>query len=393
MKQQKLKSEFQFANVLFITIAHFVHDIYTSFLAPILPLLIKKFGINYFEASLIGVFQNIPNLLNPFIGAMADRLRMRYIIIFAPAVTTIAMSLLGVAPHFVVLIVLVMIAGISSAFFHVPTPVMMKKVSGKKTGLGMSFYMIGGEAARTTGPLIVMGAVSLWGLPGTLRLAPFGLLASIILFFRFKNIPISKEIKKDEKVDGFMTTIKKYGNFFIVISGYLFFRAIMKSGLTQFLPTYLNIEKGESLWFSNIALSVLQLAAILGTFASGTISDKVGRKSTLLVIALVSPIFMWMFVHAQNDVVMFIFLILIGLFHFATGPVLLALVQDLNADRPAFVNSVYMMVAFMIASLAGLIVGYVSKSIGIQKTYEIASYVALGAIPFVLMLKGRKVQN
>ena len=63
-------------------------------------------------------------------------------------------------------------------------PVMMKKISGDSVGKGMSFFMLGGEIARTTAPLIIVGTVSLWGLQGTYRLIPFGILASIILFFK-----------------------------------------------------------------------------------------------------------------------------------------------------------------------------------------------------------------
>ena len=83
----------------------------------------------------------------------------------------------------------------------------------------------------------------------------------------------------------------------------------------------------------------------------------------------------------------YVFLILVGLTHFATGPVLLALVQDQESDRPAFVNSVYMMIAFSIASIAALLVGKISDWIGLEKTYEYASYIAYLGIPFILMLK------
>ena len=38
------KNKFQQGNVILISFAHFVHDVYSSFLAPILPLLIEKFN-------------------------------------------------------------------------------------------------------------------------------------------------------------------------------------------------------------------------------------------------------------------------------------------------------------------------------------------------------------
>ncbi|MEA3495675.1 MAG: MFS transporter [Bacteroidota bacterium] len=382
-----VKKKFQTANVISISLAHLFHDIYASFLAPILPLLITKLGINYSLASLLTVAQRSPSLLSPFIGILADKVKMRYLIIVTPAITTVAMSLVGIAPTYSLLITLVIVAGLSSTFFHVPSPVMMKKVAGYQTGKGMSFYMLGGELARTLGPITILGAVSLWGLEGTYRLLPFGLIASVLLYFRLRNIDISEDVKKTGNEAGFKKTLKKFLPFFLILAGYLFGRAIMQSALTFFLPTYLNLEKGESLWFSGISLSVLQLAGAVGTFLSGTISDKIGRSTTLIVVSIISPIMMWFFITSENNVMMFVFLILIGIFHFASGPVLLALIQDLNADKPAFVNSIFMTISFGLSSVAVLLIGFLSDEIGLETTFKISAIIALTGIPFVFFLK------
>jgi len=142
-------------------------------------------------SSLLDIFQRTPNLFNPLVGLLADKAPARYFIIVTPAITAITMSLLGAAPYYSVLAILLFVMGISGALFHVPSPVMIKKVSGNRIGKGMSFYMLGGEIARTLGPLIITGAVSLWGLEGTWRLIPFGLVASFILYFKLRKIKIS----------------------------------------------------------------------------------------------------------------------------------------------------------------------------------------------------------
>ena len=53
--------------------AHFVHDCYTAFLAPALPLIIDKLGISYGMTGLLAVIQRIPSLVNPLIGIVAER--------------------------------------------------------------------------------------------------------------------------------------------------------------------------------------------------------------------------------------------------------------------------------------------------------------------------------
>ena len=377
---------FQTGNVILISLTHHLHDIYSSFLAPLRPLLIEKFGISLAAASLWDLFQRIPWLLNPLIGIIAEKTAARYFVIITPAITAVAMSLLGLAPSFTVVSILLFVMGISAALFHVPSPVMIKKISGNKTGKGMSFYMFGGEMARTIGPLVITGAVSLWGLEGTWKLIPFGLLASFILYFRLRKIQISSDFHKNSKSIGFSSTFKKLLPFFIILIGVTFFRAIMKSGLTAFLPTYYFNEKGETLWFANSALAIFQLAGAIGTLASGTISDKIGRKKSLLIISVITPVLMYLFI-SFSGILSFLFLFMLGFFIFAPGPVLLALVQDKEKDKPVFANSIYMTISFITASLSVVFAGLLGDWIGLENTYKLSALFALGAIPFVLMLK------
>lgn len=390
MEEKQSSKTFQTGNVILVATSHMLHDIYSSFLAPLRPLLIEKFGITLALASIWDLIMRIPWFLNPVIGIIAERTAARYFIILTPAITAIAMSLLGLAPSFTIISILLFTMGISSAMFHVPAPTMVKRLSGKFTGRGMSYYMFGGELARTAGPLIITASVSYWGLEGTWRLIPFGLVASFILFLKLKNIKISDEIKEEKsKNSTVLPSLKKYLPFFGILIGITLFRAIMKSGLTAFLPTFYYSEKGTSLWFANTALAVFQLAGALGTILAGGISDKIGRRTTLLIISVTSPIMMFLFINSGGWL-SFVFLILLGFFVFAPGPVLIALVQDRSKDFPVFMNSIYMTINYVTAALAVFAAGLMGDWLSLEKTYLISSILSLGAIPFVLWLKKEK---
>ena len=142
---------FHTRHVTAVSAAHFIHDVYSSFLAPLLPLLIDKLSISYAFAGLFVFCQRVPSLFNVVIGIHLNRLKIRYFVIFTPAVTATCMSLLGLSPHYAMVMILLFIMGISASFFHVPGPVMIKRFSGNKIGRGMAFYMVGGEIARTIG--------------------------------------------------------------------------------------------------------------------------------------------------------------------------------------------------------------------------------------------------
>ena len=376
--------QFKTADVTLIAIAHFVHDVYSSFFAPILPLLIEKLGMSYFIVGALSVVQRVPSLFNPLVGILADKISVRYFLILAPALTTVVMSLLGVAPNVLVLGALLFLMGVSAALFHVPGPVFVRHLSGDKIGRGMSFYMLGGELARTVGPLFILGGVSLWGLEGTWRLTPFGLASSLVLFFRFRRTPIAPGLhsKKEKSIPRGLI------RFFLLLLAITFFRSIMKSAFTTFLPTYMKAH-GASLWMSGASLSILQLAGAAGAFTAGPISDRIGRRTSLLIIAAVTPLLMWFFV-ISSGLWSIMILIIIGLFLFANGPILLALVQEVGAERPAFSNGVYMTISFFISSLAALVIGSLGDVFGLTMSFKFAAIIAVGGAPFVLLLPGNK---
>ncbi len=378
------KAEFQSRNVLSVALAHFIHDVYSSFLAPILPLLMEKLSINYTYAGLFAFCQRIPNLFNFLLGMHLDRFRIRYFVIFTPGITAVCMSLLGLSPHYGVVILLLLSMGVSGALFHVPAPVMIKSFSGDRIGRGMSFYMVGGEIARTIGPIIILGAVSLWGLEGTYRLIPLGVAASLWLFIRFRNMPVRQEKKAPGDGPSFGAVFQDYRGLFLCIAGIVLFRAFMKAAVIHFLPTYLSV-KGQSLWFGGLSLSVFELAGAAGTFWAGNLSDRLGRRNTLLIVTCLTPLFMLLFIFSRGFWV-FPVLLLLGFFMLATGPVVLALVMERATVHQTFINGIYMTITFLSDSATALLVGMMADWTGLVHTYMIVALLAFLAIPFVLFL-------
>lgn len=380
-----MKNKFQFGNVVTVSIAHLIHDVFSSFLAPVLPLLIAKLNISYSMAGLLTIFQNLPSLINPIIGLLADKLPMRYLLIFAPAVTTISMSLIGSSDSYVFLVFLLLIAGVGASLFHVPAPVMIKRISGNRLGKGMSFFMFGGEIARSVGPILILSAVSFWGLEGSYRLMPIGLIATLILFFKFRNLPISSSFYKSKHDEKAVESVRKFSPTFIKIAAIIFFTSLLKGALTTFLPTYITSAKDGSLWAAGISLSVLQLSGALGTFAAGTISDKIGRRNTLLIMAITVPIFMFIFI-SSPEIFAIPLLLLMGFFMFATTPVLLAIVNDVDSEHPALMNGIFMSINFLISSIAVVTVGFMGDFFGLEKAYILSPLLGLLALPFILKL-------
>ncbi len=377
MKNRNFNKE----KVCTISLAHLSHDIFSSFLAPLLPLLIEKLGITLFMSAFLDIARRVPSLFNPFFGLMAEKKGVKYFVILTPAITAISMSLIGLSTSYIMLCLLLIVSGISSAFFHIPSPTMIKEASGNRVGLGMSFFMVGGELARTVGPLLVLSGVSWWGLEGIYRLMPIGILSSIILYIKLKDFDIDRPIKKSKNRGDVKKLLKEYYPFFIAIGFLIMAQSGMKSALSFYLPVYL-VHQGESLWYAGISLSILQFFGVLGTFLSGNFSDKIGRKNMLLIASFASILFMGLFIWSGNIII----LALLGLSVFATNPVLLALVQDSSSNMPTFMNSIYMSINFGVSSFMVFVIGYLGDSYGLKTTYIVSALIALIAIPMIFIL-------
>lgn len=373
--------QFKKGEVFTISFAHLAHDTYSSFLAPILPLLIEKLGISLFMSAFLDIARSVPALLNPFFGLIAEKTGVKYFVILTPAITAISMSLIGLATSYTMVFILLFVAGISAALFHVPSPTMIKEASGDKVGTGMSFFMVGGESARTLGPLLVTAGISWWGFEGMYKLMPLGIIASLILYVKLKDFDTNRPLQKPKEKGDTKRLLKKYMPFLGVLGGFILFQSAMKRALTLYLPVYL-VSQGQSLWYAGISLSILQGFGVLGTMFSGNISDRIGRTSTLLISSVGSVIAMAFFIYTGN----MILLALLGLFLLSTGPVLMAAVQDTNSNMPTFMNSMYMSINFGVSSFIVFGVGIFGDIWGLHVTYIICNILALGCIPMALIL-------
>jgi FSR family fosmidomycin resistance protein-like MFS transporter len=372
---------FRTGGVLMLSLCHFVHDVYSSFLSPLLPLLIEKFSLSLTRAGLLSTVMQLPALLNPFIGVWADRISVRWFIILAPSLTALPMSLLGVAPSFAVLLLLLFITGISVSLFHVPSPVMVAKLSGDYKGRGMAFFMVGGELARTVGPLLAVGAVSLFGLEGFYPIMVFGLASSFWLFLKFKDVNIRRKTNPSISLKG---TWREVGHLMLPLIGILCARGFMHASITTFLPTFIQLRTGD-LWLAGISLTLVEGAGAAGVLAAGSLSDALGRRRVLLICLVAAPFMLMGFIWLEGWM-RFAMLIFTGLTLLSTTPVMLALVQEHSTSSPAAANGMFMTVSFTARSSLVVIVGFMGDIIGLEATYICSSLLGLFGIPFILML-------
>ncbi len=380
---QAVESEkFQAAKVAVISSGHSVQDTYQAFLPTLLPVLIQKFTLTKTEAGLLSVFTTVPSLLQPLIGYLADRASLRMLVILSPAVTAVMMSFLGIAPSYVIMAMLLIVAGLSSASIHAVGPVIAGRLSANRLGMGMSFWMVGGELGRTLGPVIIAFAVRYLKPEGSPWLAIGGILTSIVLFFYLRSTP-------DRLVNGpssipWRTALNSMRRVLLPVAGIILTRAFATVSVSTFLPTFMT-EQGASLLLAGGSLSVMEAAGVAGAFLGGSISDRLGRRPVIAAATVLTSIFLFAFLGSRGWI-LFPILLALGFCLLSTAPVIMATVQESFPENRALANGIYMAVNFISTSVVTIIIGRIGDLFSLGTAYAVSAVLILVGLPFIFLL-------
>ena len=368
-KEKNLSGE----QVYSIAAGHLFHDLYSAFLAPLLPSIIERLSINLTLAGLLTSINRLPSILNPVFGYLADRRGARYFVILAPAITATLMSSIGLANTPSALAVLLFLAGLSSTMFHASSPGLVAKILSARKGFGMSVYMAGGGIGRGLGPLLAVWAVSIWGLSGIYRMMFLGWGVSLILFLQFRDYNFQP--KHDHSL---REALPVFRSFFFPLAIVLILRSTLTACFHTYLPVYM-VSTGSPLWLAGAALFIIEVSGVIGALVLGPVSDNLGRKKVLTYSMLLSAAFVPVFLMTSGWLT-FPVLIFFGFFNLSAGTIFLALVQDTFQNHRATGNSIYILIAFLSNAVMLIVIGYLGDTFGLRSAYWVGFISALLAV-------------
>jgi len=369
---------FHSAQVFTIAAAHFVHDTYSAFISPLLPVLQERLNVGYALVGSLAIFAQLPSLFNPFIGYLADKANLRWFIILAPGVTATLMSCMGLTSSYLSLALLLLASGVSIACFHSPAPAMIAKVSGKQVGKGMSVFMAAGELGRTIGPVVAAAGVAWWGLEGMWRLMFVGWAVSVILYFRLHHVEATPKRSPAEASLAHMWPLAR--RVFLPLTWIMAGGMLLQVALTTYLPLFMSDVVEVNLWLAAASLTILQAAGVVGALISGTVSDKYGRLRILFIVLAISPLLLLAFLFGPSWLAVPLLLAL-GLTVLSPQPVYLAIVQDQFPNHRALANGSYLAINFLIRAAAIWIVGLLADRYGLSTAFLVSGLAAFVSLP------------
>ena len=384
--EKKRDDVFHTAEVITIAAAHGAHDTYFSFLPTILPLLIQNLSLNNTQAGLLSAFNQLPNLIQPLIGHIADRKNLKLLVILAPTLSGILITLVGVAPSFGTAAFLLMLAGFSTAGFHSIAPPMISARAGSKVGRGMGFFMVGGELGFGLGPLVVVAVIGAFSMSGLPWLMTLGMLASVILFFRLRNASTVRHAQAGAGLP-VRQALSQMRGLMLPIMGTIFITGFLNANIVNYLPTFMSRE-GSPFALAGISLAVVGLSGTVGVLLMGLFSDRVGHRNIALIGTLASVVFSLAFLMCTGWLQL-VMLIGTGLSAFMANPAFLAMVQSRFTANRSLANGVYMSSSFILRSLVVVIVGILADRFGMRLVFVGSALATLLSIPLILRLPER----
>ena len=118
---------------------HFINDIYTGFLNPIMPFIAEQVKISMPVATIILSCSHIfSSLLQPFFGFFADKIRKRALIFWGLIFTSLFISFAPASNQVWQMILFIILGSIGSSLFHPQSLGLISKFSTSNMALAFT---------------------------------------------------------------------------------------------------------------------------------------------------------------------------------------------------------------------------------------------------------------
>jgi FSR family fosmidomycin resistance protein-like MFS transporter len=363
---------------------HFIGDFFQSFIRPLLPVMANKFDLSLAQVGLItGIATFMAFLIQPVFGYLADRYKTRVVLLVGSFAGAICIPMVGVAPYFWIVLLLIGLGSISSAIYHPTAAGMVSSYAGRRTGLAMSLFGLGGTMGFTLGPIVCSSYVTYMGMHRLPILTLFGVLVFAVLFIM---IPASNGSGSTQK-DFFGSLKKSIGNVWkpvVFIWSIACSRAFVEQSLLTFIPM-LTAAEGHSLVSVGSILSLFTVGGSISALVCGHLVDRIGFKPIYYFSFALSSPSLLLFIQAAGWPV-YPLAFITGFLLLATLFPAVALAQKVAPAGRSLVSSIVMGLALGIAGLLMPLTGKVADAYGIRTVLNFVAFIPLAAVALIRYL-------
>ncbi len=362
---------------ILLTLSHAANDAFTNVLPVFLPIFQERFSVGEaLLATLVAVISLSSNVMQVFMGAIADRWGKRRSAALGLIVGSILMSFLAVVPSIWMLFILLIIGGLGSAIFH-PAATAMARSAGKRKSLSIAFFTSGGPLGAALMPIIVLAIIRNYGAQFVPYLAIIGVLVGLTLFFLAPTQTKSTGAGRTKLFDA---------KLFVGPVGLLSLAGIMRAvafiSFTSAIPLWLVNTKGFAFDAPLIgfSLATYSIASSIGVLTAGALEQRFGRRLlTVGTMLLAVPLLLLVFFVPTGSALYFLVVALAGLLTNASIPMLIVTAQDLAPHAIATASGMLMGLTWGTAGVLYISFGALQEAIGLQQAMSLSYFFLIPA--------------
>lgn len=339
--------------------AHFICDVYSGFLNPIMPFIAAKLGFTMAFATLLAAITQIcSNMLQPIFGFFADNILKRFFIFWGLILSSVFIPQAASAPTIKLLVLFMILGCLGGSFFHPQSMGFVNFFSGKECSKNMGFFISMGSLGFALGPLLAAYITQTVGLD---KVAFTSVIGVLVAFAMFLFVPKLSAIEKSPVKKDFFLTFKqilknRQMNYLMIVS-------MMKSLVTNsscILLPFLWKSLEYSPFYIGFAIFLFVFAGSIGSFLSSRMEKIFGSKALIYFsMWMTFPIMIGFALSYKNHEIFSLFLFaLIGFVTMLAQPVTLVWAQktipEYKSVVSGFINGFCWGVIALVMSILGL---------------------------------------
>jgi FSR family fosmidomycin resistance protein-like MFS transporter len=351
--------------IMWLSGGHFINDVYTGVLNPIMPFIAVKLGFSMAVAIIILSTSHIfSSLLQPLFGFFADKMSKYKFVFWGLLLNSIFIPLSPTFHKISLLIIFIIISSIGSSLFHPQALGLTTDFTSKNNDAkAMSMFIAMGTLGYSFGPIVSSWITQYLGFEKMPLMSIVGITWAI-LFFKF--VPKTTFLPKTQVNINFKTAFKailknKKLNILNLIA---MLKTMVTSSCFILLP-FLWKSMGHKPIYIGTALFLFIFAGGIGSFISDFMEKKLGSANVFYIsMILPLPLMILFLKYCQYEFSLLIF-IAIGMIAMMASPVTMVMAQKVLPEYKSiisgFINGFSWGVVAII--LSGL--SYVAQAIGI----------------------------
>ena len=362
-----------------ISFCHLLNDMMQSLLPALYPMLKSTYHMSFGQIGLLTfTFQFTASLLQPMVGAMADRTPRPYSLAIGMGFSLAGLLLLAFAGNYPLLLLAAALIGTGSSVFHPESSRVARMASGGKHGLAQSVFQVGGNLGSACGPLLAAFIVLPYGQSSVAWFSVVALLGMFVLFnvghwYKAHGITRLKHAARTRAIEA---SPRRVAGAIAVLLALIFSKYFYLASITSYYTFYLIGHFQQSVRSAQLHLFVFLAAAAVGGFLGGPIGDRIGSKKIIWVSILGVLPFTLLLPHA-NLFWTSVLTVPIGLIIASAFPAIVVYAQDLLPGRTGAVAGLFFGLAFGMGSVGAAVLGKLADHFGIDAVYQICAFLPL----------------